>query len=111
MQDRASPHFSCFVTDVLNERFLDAWIGRGEPIPWPPRSPDLSPLDFFLWGYIKNIVYAEKIRNNQDLQDRITSAIETVTRDMSQKTWQDVWTSPELQTVHVLKSTKVSLTL
>jgi len=32
MQDRAPPHFSCFVTDVLNERFPDAWIGRGGPI-------------------------------------------------------------------------------
>ena len=90
MQDGAPPHFSCFATDVLNERFPDAWIGRRGPIPRPPRSPDLSPLDIFLWGYIKNIVYAEKIRNIQHLQDRITSAIETVTRDMIQKTWQDI---------------------
>ena len=36
MQDGAPPHFSCFVTDILNERFPDAWIGRGGPIPWPP---------------------------------------------------------------------------
>ena len=43
-----------------------------------------------LWGYIKNIVYAEKIRNIQHLQERITSAIETVTRDMIQKTWQEI---------------------
>ena len=49
----------------------------------------LSLLDFFLWGYIKNIVHAEKIRNIQHPQDRITSAIETVTRDMIQKTWQE----------------------
>ena len=90
MQDGAPPHFSCFVTDVLNERFPDAWIGNGGPIPWPPRSPYHSPFVFFLWGYIKNIVYAEKIRNVQHLQDRITSAIETVTRDMIQKTWQEV---------------------
>ena len=90
MQDGAPPHFSCFVTDILNERFPDAWIGRGGPIPWPPRSPDLSPLDFFLWGYIKNIVYAEKIRNIQQLQNRITSAIKNVTRDMIQKTWQEI---------------------
>ena len=90
MQDRAPPHFSCFVTDVLNERFPDPRIGRGGPIPWPPQNPDLSPLDFFLWGYIKNIVYAEKIRNIQHLQERITSAIETVTRDMIQKTWQEI---------------------
>jgi len=59
------------------------------PIPWPPQSPDLSPLDFFLWRYFKNIVYAEKIRNIQHLQERITSAIETVTRDMIQKTWKE----------------------
>ena len=50
MQDGDPPHFSCFVTDILNERFPDAWIGRGGPIPWPPRSPDLSPLDFFPVG-------------------------------------------------------------
>ena len=61
MQDGAPPHFSCFETDVLNERFPDAWTGRGGPIPWQPRSPDLSPLDFFLWGYIKNTVYGGKI--------------------------------------------------
>jgi len=91
MQDGAPPHFSCFVTDVLNERSSVAWIGRGGPIPWPPQSPDLSPLDFFfLWRYIKNIVYAEKIRNIQHLQDRITSATETVARDMIQKAWQEI---------------------
>jgi len=90
MQDGAPPNFSCFVTDVLNERFPDAWIDRGGPILWPPRSPDLSPLDFFLWGYIKNIVYAETVRNIQHLQDRITSAMETVTRDMIQKAWQEI---------------------
>jgi len=90
MQDGAPPSFNCFVTDVLNERFPDGWIGRGGPIPWPPRSPDLSPLEFFPWRYIKNIVYAEKIRNIQHLQERITSAIETLTRDMIQKTWQEM---------------------
>jgi len=78
------------MTDVLNERFPDAWIGRGGTIPWPLRSPDLSPLDFFLWEYIKNIVYAEKIRNIQHLQENITSAIETVTQDMIQKTWLEI---------------------
>jgi len=90
MQDGAPLHFGCFVTDVLNERFPDAWIGRSGPIPWPLRNRDLSPLNFSLWGYIKNIVYAEKIRNIQHLQERITSVIETVTRDVIQKTWQEI---------------------
>ena len=47
-------------------------------------------LIFFLWGCIKNIVYAEKVRNIQHLQERITSATETVTRDMIQKKWQEI---------------------
>jgi len=47
-------------------------------------------LIFFLWGYIKNIVYVEKIRNIQHLQEMITSIIETVTRDMIQKMWQEI---------------------
>jgi len=37
-----------------------------------------------------NIVYAKKIGNIQHLQERITSAIETATRDMIQKTWQEI---------------------
>jgi len=45
---------------------------------------------FSCGGYIKNSVYAEKIRNIQHLQERITSAIETVTRNMIQKTWQEI---------------------
>ena len=93
-------------------RFPDAWIGRGGPIPWPPRSPGLSPLEFFLWGYIKNIVYAEKIRNTQHLQERITSAIETVTRDMIQKTWQETEFRLDVSratNVHILKCSEVSL--
>ena len=47
-------------------------------------------LIFSCGGYIKNIVYAEKIRNIQQLQERIASATETVTRDMIQKTLQEI---------------------
>jgi len=41
-------------------------------------------LIFLLWGYIKNIVYAERIRNIQHLHERITLAIETNTRHDSE---------------------------
>ena len=84
MQDGVPPHFSCFVTDVLNQRFPDAWIGKGGPIPWPPPSPNLSPLD------LRTLCMLRRLRNIQHLQERITSAIETVTRDMIQKTWQEI---------------------
>jgi hypothetical protein len=38
---------------------------------WPPRSPDLSPLDFYLWGHLKAMVYQEKIRNMNHLKESI----------------------------------------
>jgi hypothetical protein len=67
------------VSKALNEKFPNAWIGRGGPIFWPPRSPDLTPTELFLWGYVKNIVYGENIRDLMHLRDRITAAIATVT--------------------------------
>lgn len=47
--DGAPPHYSNNVRNFLNTTFGDRWIGRGGPHPWPPRSPDLTPLDFCLW--------------------------------------------------------------
>jgi hypothetical protein len=48
MHDGAPAHFSCAVRDVLSATYHDGWIGRRGPIAWPPRSPDLNPLDFYL---------------------------------------------------------------
>jgi hypothetical protein len=49
-QDGVLPHFHKEVTDFLNSKFRVKWIGRGGTITWPPRSPDLTHLDFFiLW--------------------------------------------------------------
>lgn len=90
MQDGAPPHYLREVRGALNACFPNGWIGRGAPIAWPPRSPDLTPLDFFLWGYIKNIVYAEKIRDLDHLRERISAAILTVTPEMIARTWQEI---------------------
>jgi hypothetical protein len=66
------------------------WIGRGGRIAWPPRSPDLTPLDFFLWGYVKNIVYQVKINDLQHLKARMRDAVATVTPNMLQATRNEV---------------------
>ncbi|PNF38659.1 hypothetical protein B7P43_G01211, partial [Cryptotermes secundus] len=47
----------------LNATFQNRWIGRGGPIRWPPRSPVLTPLDFFLWGYVKDRVFVPPVNN------------------------------------------------
>ena len=71
-QDGAPPYWGLLVRGFLNETFPDRWIGRDGPIPWPPCSPDITPLDFFLWGYVKDIVYRTQIRDITDLKQRIT---------------------------------------
>ena len=52
-QGGACPHFHCEVTSYLN-RTVFARIGHGRMIAWPPQSPDLTPLDSTLCGYIKD---------------------------------------------------------
>jgi hypothetical protein len=47
--------------EVLNVIFHGKCIGRGGSILWPFRSPRLTVLDVFFWGYIKNCVNMDKI--------------------------------------------------
>lgn len=46
-QDGAPPHSTLQARNILNEMFPGKWIGRGGPIHWPARSPDITKLDFF----------------------------------------------------------------
>ncbi|GBN74072.1 hypothetical protein AVEN_168703-1 [Araneus ventricosus] len=53
---------------------IHRWIGRGGPTHWTARSPDLSCLDFFLWGHLKSLVYESPIDSDEDLVARISVA-------------------------------------
>lgn len=77
--DGAPAHFSFEVRNFLNTHFSNRWIGRGSGNNWPPRSPDLTPVDFFLWGYIKNIVYFTPPTSPEDMKMRITNAFASIT--------------------------------
>jgi hypothetical protein len=78
MHDGVPAHFSRAVRDVLNNTYHDRWIGRGEPTAWPPRSPDLNPLDFYLWGHLKTIVYATLVDCEETLHYLILDAPQTI---------------------------------
>lgn len=67
-QDGAPAHNAHIITNYLNNRFGNRWIGNRGPISWPARSPDLTAMDFFLWGYIKNKVYKTQFNNVEELQ-------------------------------------------
>jgi transposase len=83
-QDGAPPHYGVIVRQFLDERFPQRWIGRQGPFSWPPRSPDLTPLDFWLWGYVKDEVYKEKPKSLVDLKERIIVAIASIQKNMCQ---------------------------
>lgn len=79
--DGCPAHSSRVATEVLNEKFLNCWIGRRAEVKWPARSPDFTPLDFFLWGAVKNKVYAEVPTTPEDMKRRITEALSSISSD------------------------------
>ncbi|GBL94796.1 hypothetical protein AVEN_244772-1 [Araneus ventricosus] len=45
-QDGAPPHYGNIVLEFLDTTFPQWWIGRDAVMAWPPRSSDITPLDF-----------------------------------------------------------------
>ncbi|GFV90264.1 putative DD41D transposase [Trichonephila clavipes] len=74
-QDGATCHTSRATIDLLKDTFGDRLISRFGPVNWPPRSCDLTELDYFLWGYVKLLVYADKPQTLDHLEDNIRRVI------------------------------------
>ncbi|XP_046434517.1 uncharacterized protein LOC124186678 [Neodiprion fabricii] len=87
-QDGAPPHFTRAVRDYLDQQFPGRWIGRGSPeVEWPARSPDLAPLDYGLWGHLKNVLYAQgRIEDLAALQARILDILQNLSPDIISNT-------------------------
>ncbi|GFW83399.1 uncharacterized protein TNCV_2544971 [Trichonephila clavipes] len=49
-QDGATCHTARATIDLLKETLGDRLISRFGPVNWPPRSCDLTQLDYFLWA-------------------------------------------------------------
>ena len=82
-------HFHNDVRDYLNINLPQLWIGcfPQEDVAlmhWPPRSPDLTPRNFSLWGLVKDTVFVPPVPANlQKFRDRITAAVALIDPDMS----------------------------
>lgn len=83
MHDGAPAHYSRNVRAYLNSAYPHRWIGRGGPIAWPARSPDLNPLDFYLWGRLKTLVYSSAVPNREVLQQRIEGGCEIIRGELN----------------------------
>ena len=68
-QDGAPPHWGVEVREFFNFTF-------------PQRSPDLTPLDFFFWGFVKDSVYKREINDLDELKEEILNAVSKVNENM-----------------------------
>ncbi|GFU80754.1 uncharacterized protein TNCV_514811 [Trichonephila clavipes] len=89
---RRKCHTARATIDLLKDTFGDCLISRFGPVNWPPRSCDLTPLDYFLWGYVKSLVYADKPQTLDVLEDNIRRVIADIRPQMLEKVIEN-WTS------------------
>lgn len=78
-QEGAPPHNIISVRQWLDNHYPNHSIGR-RPLEWPPRSPDLSPLDFFLWGHLKSVVFKKQPECIEQFQETIMQECHAISR-------------------------------
>ncbi|GFW55440.1 transposable element Tc3 transposase [Trichonephila clavipes] len=92
LQDGATCHTARDTIDLLKDTFCDRIISRFEPVNWLPRFCDLTPLHYFLWRYVKLLVYADKPQTLDHLKDNIRRVIADIRPQMLEKVIEN-WTS------------------
>ncbi|GFV20840.1 putative transposable element [Trichonephila clavipes] len=78
--------------DLLKDKFGVRLISRFGPVNWPPRFCDLTPLDYFLWGYVNSLIYADKPQTLYHLEDNIRRVGADIRPQMLEKVIKN-WTS------------------
>ena len=78
VQDGTPAHRLVAVRERLRELFGQRVIALYHNVEWSPRSPDLTPCDFFLWGYLKSKVYTSPPVDLADLQNRISNKVDAL---------------------------------
>ncbi|GBN80756.1 hypothetical protein AVEN_200380-1 [Araneus ventricosus] len=110
-QDGAPPHWGTDVRRFLNTELPRSWIGRSGPDDlmlhsWPPRSPDITPCDFFFWRFVKDKVYVPPLPTNLcELKQRISASVQSITSDTLQRVWQEF--TYRLDIIHVTKGSYI----
>ena len=92
--DGAPSHYTRHVMQHLNDTFPNRWMGRGSTIHWPPRSPDLTSLDFCLWGLMISEVYRKKVDTRDELLVNILDVVACIkeSQDALRRTTRHVFT-------------------
>ncbi|GFX69407.1 putative DD41D transposase [Trichonephila clavipes] len=91
-QDGATCHTARATIDLLKDTSGDRLNSRFRPVNWPPRTCDLAPRDYFLWGYVKSFVFADKPQTLDHLEYNIRRVIADIRLQMLEKVIEN-WTS------------------
>mgnify|MGYP003623301927 CR=1 FL=1 len=86
-QDGATAHTARISMNALRRLFPGHLISRLGDVPWPPRSPDLSMCDFFLWGFLKERVYRDKPRTLDELKRAIRREVQQINQETLERVW------------------------
>lgn len=86
-QDSARPHVAHVTLNYLREFFNDRLISKDL---YPPRSCDLTPLDYFVFPYIKNNVFRNPVHTLEDLRNSIQDQCDQITADMLINTFESM---------------------
>ena len=85
-QDGASPHIFGKVKKTLSTNFKNRLISRGFEFPWPARSPDLNPLDYFYWGFVKSQLYNKtSYTSTTQLKTELINIIKNIDQEILEK--------------------------
>ncbi|KYQ50666.1 hypothetical protein ALC60_06473 [Trachymyrmex zeteki] len=88
-QDGATSHTANVTIDLLRGVFENRIISRNADVNWPPRSCDLTPLDYFLWGAVKDKCYANHPETIDALKHEIEVAIHEIQAHTIEKVLQN----------------------
>ena len=81
--DGATAHTARRSLGILREMFPSRLVSLRGDIGWPARSPDLTPCDFFLWGYLKAEVYKHRPQTLKALKDAIREEVAAIPPEMT----------------------------
>lgn len=66
-QDGATSHTAKYTIGWMEKNLKEFW----KPNEWPPNSPDLNPLDYYVWNALQELVYQTEIKSIDHLKRRI----------------------------------------
>lgn len=87
-QDGATSHTARISMTKLRQMFTARLVSLRGDVGWHACSPDLSPCDFFLWGYLKE-VFEHRPHTIEELKARIAEEAKAIPPEMCTKVYEN----------------------